>query len=307
MNPERRDVRELMREFFNLNHYESVVYIYLIERGRALVRDIARETKIPNTKIYSVIKSLRDKGLIKVYRDRYLEAEIIDPEKMVRSYVDKRYRELQESSRKIMETIISIKYSQSKSVSRGEKIDVSILSTYRDFKDALLSDFPLIRSRILVVVSKRPIEIEWREIAIELVKLLIANREISFVYITPPKSKGASIIKDLVRKICETPKDLVLSILKELLGIRDLSLSFEDLLNTLSRIELYELEFDISLILIDNSISYNIFTDPVNNRFLFAVRYESESYSRVLNEYVTMHLTASRAMDQIRELYRSCF
>lgn len=56
--------RETLREM-GLNAYEIDAYITLLEKGQVTAMEISREAKVPYSKIYEVLNSLKNKGWIK--------------------------------------------------------------------------------------------------------------------------------------------------------------------------------------------------------------------------------------------------
>lgn len=63
------NTREMLREM-GLNAYEIDAYIVLLETGEMTAMDISREAKVPYSKIYEVLNSLKEKGWIKSSESR---------------------------------------------------------------------------------------------------------------------------------------------------------------------------------------------------------------------------------------------
>ncbi|MEM4672538.1 MAG: helix-turn-helix domain-containing protein [Sulfolobales archaeon] len=295
---------DILRELLDLTLYEARVYLYLLLRDQAFIRDIARDVRIPRTKIYQIIRSLRDKGFIEVYRDKLLKARIRDPLNTIAYYTESRCRRLKELSDTMKDIVSRIRIERSEGLNANAIASVDILNTYEEFENSLISDLNMMRSQATVVVSRKPIEINWRRLVLELFRAMI-KREIRFRYITPPYSKGSSIIKDLIRHFCMSTQETLPHLFKMIIG-ENLSIDIESVRSMISRIELYETEFDIPLIIIDGSISYNLFTDPINNRFLFAVRYVNDNYTKSLMSYIDLNLSVKNSRNLIADLIKYC-
>jgi len=63
------NTREMLREI-GLNAYEIDAYIVLLETGQVTAMEISREAKVPYSKIYKVLNSLKEKGWIKSSESR---------------------------------------------------------------------------------------------------------------------------------------------------------------------------------------------------------------------------------------------
>ncbi len=58
------NTKETLREL-GLNAYEIDAYFALLESGQLTAMEISREAKVPYSKIYEVLNSLKEKGWIK--------------------------------------------------------------------------------------------------------------------------------------------------------------------------------------------------------------------------------------------------
>jgi len=63
------DARQVLREI-GLNAYEIDVYVALLEGGQMTAMEISKKAKVPYSKIYEVLNSLKDKGWIKSVETR---------------------------------------------------------------------------------------------------------------------------------------------------------------------------------------------------------------------------------------------
>lgn len=63
------NTREILREM-GLNAYETDTYIALLEGGQMTAMEISREARVPYSKVYEVLNSLKQKGWIKSSESR---------------------------------------------------------------------------------------------------------------------------------------------------------------------------------------------------------------------------------------------
>ena len=59
------NTKEILREL-GLNAYEVDAYVVLLDCGQMTAMEISREAKVPYSKIYEVLNSLKVKGWIKI-------------------------------------------------------------------------------------------------------------------------------------------------------------------------------------------------------------------------------------------------
>ena len=78
------DTRNALREM-GLNAYEIDAYITLLEGGQMTAMDISQEAKVPYSKMYEVLNSLKGKGWIKSGESRPLKYYPVPPLEATRS------------------------------------------------------------------------------------------------------------------------------------------------------------------------------------------------------------------------------
>jgi sugar-specific transcriptional regulator TrmB len=72
------NTRETLREM-GLNAYETDAYVALLEVGQMTAMQISREAKVPYSKIYEVLNSLKEKGWIKSSETRPFKYQPVPP------------------------------------------------------------------------------------------------------------------------------------------------------------------------------------------------------------------------------------
>lgn len=70
--------REMLREM-GLNAYEVDAYVALLETGQMTAMEISREAKVPYSKIYEVLNSLKEKGWVKSSESRPFKYYPVSP------------------------------------------------------------------------------------------------------------------------------------------------------------------------------------------------------------------------------------
>ncbi len=90
---EKKDVVELFRSF-DLSDYESRTYSALIFLGPSSVSEIARESQVPQSKIYEVLERLMGKQLVEVYGIRPKEFKAVDPNVVLKSLLEEKEKEV---------------------------------------------------------------------------------------------------------------------------------------------------------------------------------------------------------------------
>jgi sugar-specific transcriptional regulator TrmB len=74
-----------------LTVYESKVYAALLLFGPLSSSDLANKSEVPQPRVYDVIKSLMEKGLVAIIQNRPKKFIALNPEVALKDYIDKRY------------------------------------------------------------------------------------------------------------------------------------------------------------------------------------------------------------------------
>lgn len=296
----RETIEPLLREVMGLTLYESRVFLLLALRGVARVSEIPRETGVPRTKVYQVVKSLYKRGFIDIVSRRPLVVSLRDPRPLVLGAVEDKCRALREAGEALvraLERAVSLD-----ARGPGDLASIRVYTDMESFIESLSRDLRGARENILVVVSRTPIEFDWRRVLVPLIEALA--RGSSLTYVTPPGTRGSVIMRSLVREaLC---RGVVPGELGEALGQALSVHAGVDLREAVKRIELYETGSETPYIVIDYRVSYILFTDPNTNSLLFATRYTSERLAKTLRDYARLLISSRAAVNIVSEISRYC-
>lgn len=92
-----------------LTEYETQAYLVLIQGTQMNAEEVARNASIPIPRVYGVLESLRDLGLIVILEGRPKKYEIISPEEGLQNLIKLRKRAAEESLRQLEETSQEVK------------------------------------------------------------------------------------------------------------------------------------------------------------------------------------------------------
>jgi sugar-specific transcriptional regulator TrmB len=98
--------------------YEIRVYTSLLSNQKMSASEISKETRIPQTKIYQVIKKLANKGFVNILPGHPTKFEIAPPKNTLSSVID----ELEDRRKKLIEAIQNLQESYELSKIKEEEI-----------------------------------------------------------------------------------------------------------------------------------------------------------------------------------------
>lgn len=92
-----------------LTEYESQAYLVLVQGTQMNAEEVAKNANIPIPRVYGVLESLRDIGLIVIIEGRPKKFEIISPEEGLQNLLTLRKRAAEDSLRQLEETSQEVK------------------------------------------------------------------------------------------------------------------------------------------------------------------------------------------------------
>jgi len=105
-----------------LKEYEAKVYVTLLLYGPLTSTKLARVSKVPHPRIYDVIESLEEKGLIEISNTKPRKYKAIDPRISLMNFVGKQYYELLKCANQLIEIVSEFKladYGEGVWISKG--------------------------------------------------------------------------------------------------------------------------------------------------------------------------------------------
>ncbi|MGC9148467.1 MAG: TrmB family transcriptional regulator [Sulfolobales archaeon] len=296
---------KLLNELLDLTIYESKVYAVLLVKGSMTLSELSRESGVPKTKIYQIARSLEEKDMVEIIRVRPYKIYIKDPYRVINEKIRSKCADL-ENKKEILLNILE-KFKRNNLETFAEIASVKIIDTEEKLLEYLSNDLRKAKEKIIAVVSKTPVKFNWSMILEALFEAL--SKGARFIYIVPKNSMSKKIFTEILRRIiCGENLDLLLkelfiqineSLYKKIYSER----IYRDLID---KVELYEAETEIPIIVIDDRIVYDIFTDPISSKVLFSVRYENNRYARALASYIDLLKLVKGSGNLVNEIRKFC-
>ncbi|PLJ78424.1 TrmB family transcriptional regulator [Infirmifilum sp. SLHALR2] len=101
------ELRELLQKL-GFTSYEAKAYVTLVVNGPLTATELASRSEIPQPRVYDVVQSLSEKGLILVSEGRPRKFAAVDPLIALRNYVERRRAEEEKILREVLREIGSI-------------------------------------------------------------------------------------------------------------------------------------------------------------------------------------------------------
>lgn len=92
-----------------LTEYETQGYLILVKGAQMNAEEIARKANIPIPRVYGVLESLRNLGLIVIIEGRPKKFEIISPDEGLQNLISLRKRAAEDSLRQLEDTSLEVK------------------------------------------------------------------------------------------------------------------------------------------------------------------------------------------------------
>ena len=92
-----------------LSEYESKVYVALIKYGSQNSKNLSKTSKVPQSKIYSVLYKLNQKNLISILNTKPKQFSAANPKKTLKEYIDSKKANLENNENQIIQKLKNIK------------------------------------------------------------------------------------------------------------------------------------------------------------------------------------------------------
>ena len=99
--------KELMK--IGLTEYEAKTYVALLRLGIARGPEISKESGVPKTRIYDVLKILANKGLIEIVEERPMVFKAVKPEVGIKQLLKKKIEDMKKTETNILGSLSKIK------------------------------------------------------------------------------------------------------------------------------------------------------------------------------------------------------
>uniref|UniRef100_A0A7C4B9B6 TrmB family transcriptional regulator n=1 Tax=Thermofilum pendens TaxID=2269 RepID=A0A7C4B9B6_THEPE len=94
-------LQELLRKL-GLTSYEAKAYVALVSSGSLTATELASKGEIPQPRVYDVVRSLMEKGLIAVSEGRPKKFTALPPEIALANYVSRKHQQEENALRKVL-------------------------------------------------------------------------------------------------------------------------------------------------------------------------------------------------------------
>lgn len=107
-----------------LNEYEIKAYTALIKYGTQAGKDVAKHSGVPPTRVFDTLKSLADKGLVSIIREKPMLFKPIEPEDGVKNLFERRIESLKSVEKEAISSLKEIEKKTAEKPKIEEKITV---------------------------------------------------------------------------------------------------------------------------------------------------------------------------------------
>lgn len=243
-------IKELM-DYLELTEYEATAYLSLIEYGALTVSEISKVSRIPRTKCYSVLKSLKSKKLVselpsKPIKYKALPIKIAFTNRILQ--LKKEYERKQEGVRML---ITKLRKSMKRKIKTRE-VKVDFLDDPNSIIFSMIQDVTAAKKEIVTAMTKSPAHYEWRDYVKEFRKILKRKVKLRF--------------------LLQVESDFLINALKE----AELYDFYERGQIQIKSISAIHQPFTV----IDNKIVYIYLTDLISRSFRIAIRIEDKIFGK---------------------------
>lgn len=107
------NMKEKLKEI-GLTEYEAKAYLTLLQFGTQTGKEVAEKSGIPPTRVFDVLRSLANKGLVSLLQGRPLLFKPIEPEVGIKNIVERRLERLKKLERDILSLTKTIRKKEAK-------------------------------------------------------------------------------------------------------------------------------------------------------------------------------------------------
>lgn len=121
-------------KLIGLTDYETKAYLALLEIGEGTSGDILRKASIHTGKIYEILESLKNKGLISEIKKNSIKIYSATEPKRILDYLNKKKKEFKEVEKGILEILPSL--IEKTKLAKKEPIHIEVYTGFEGFKTA---------------------------------------------------------------------------------------------------------------------------------------------------------------------------
>lgn len=92
-----------------LSEYEAKSYIALLRFGAQMGREVAKRSGVPPTRVFDVLKSLRDKGLVNLIQEKPMVWVAVRPEIGLKGFADKKIDDIKNLETSVLSSLKQIR------------------------------------------------------------------------------------------------------------------------------------------------------------------------------------------------------
>ena len=92
-----------------LTEYEAKTYVALSRLGIARGPEISKESSVPKTRVYDVLKLLVNKGLVEIVQERPMVFKVVKPEVGIKQLLKKKIEDMKKTETNILNSLSKIK------------------------------------------------------------------------------------------------------------------------------------------------------------------------------------------------------
>lgn len=245
---------ELASELINglkLTKYEVKVYLTLVNYDSLTVSEVSKISGVPRPKCYEILRSLESKGLITRIYTVPMKYQALPVDIAFKNRLTQLKEELQRRIEDAERAMRKIKAFSDKVRTKGREIKVIFLEEHDVIMTYAMTDVAKAKLEVLTAISSSPVYHEWRKYFNEIKEAL--DRGVILKFLVPSLerfNREVSRVKEL-RKFIEMGNFRV------------------------KKAHILRQPFSV----IDEKISYIYLTDPIQGRFLSAIRIEDDIFS----------------------------